>query len=102
MRHRSRRQPTIGERRPLSANGERVLVIPAAGVGSRLKAQTPKFLVPVNGRPMIDHLIELYRGWISRVVLVVSPPSVAAARAQTAGTGMPITIAVQEQPTGML
>ena len=41
---------------------ERLLIVPAAGTGSRLKSTLPKLLVPVAGRPMIDHVLALYAG----------------------------------------
>ena len=82
--------------------GQPILIVPAAGAGSRLQTSTPKFLVPVNGRPMIDRLIDLYRPHVSRIVLVVNPAFEAEARARSGGTGVPIDVAVQAQPTGML
>ena len=38
----------------------RVLIVPAAGRGQRLGSSVPKVLVPVNGRPMLHHLLDLY------------------------------------------
>ena len=52
-----------GERtlsRPADLATNRTLIIPAAGLGSRLGLNLPKVLVPVDGRPMIDWLVELY------------------------------------------
>jgi bifunctional N-acetylglucosamine-1-phosphate-uridyltransferase/glucosamine-1-phosphate-acetyltransferase GlmU-like protein len=51
----------------------RALIVPAAGVGSRLRYSGPKALFPLNGRPLLDHLIDLYRDHVDRVVLVVRP-----------------------------
>ena len=51
----------------------RLLIIPAAGLGSRLRATVPKVLVPVGGVPMLDRLLALYRDYVDRVVLIVSP-----------------------------
>ena len=51
----------------------RLLVIPAAGLGSRLGASVPKVLVRVAGETMLDRLLALYRGFVDRVVVVVSP-----------------------------
>jgi CTP:molybdopterin cytidylyltransferase MocA len=81
---------------------EPILIIPAAGIGSRLQAKQPKFLVRVNGRPMIDRLIDLYRPYVSRIILVVSPESAGDARSRAAASDIPIEIAIQQQPTGML
>ncbi len=67
--------------------GQPILIVPAAGAGSRLQTSTPKFLVPVNGRPMIDRLIDLYRPHVSRIVLVVNPAFEAEARARSGGSG---------------
>ena len=57
-----------------------VLVIPAAGLGSRLGADVPKLLVPVGGMPMIDRLERLYKEVVSRIVLIVHPSFEAAVR----------------------
>ncbi len=51
------------------------VVIPVAGVGTRLRPHThtlPKVLVPVAGRPMLGHILEELRAYdIDEVVLVV-------------------------------
>jgi len=52
---------------------ERVLLVPAAGPGSRLHAPQPKVLSLVDGRPMIDHLFQMYAPFVRRFVLVVHP-----------------------------
>lgn len=81
---------------------ERVLVIPAAGSGSRLGADVPKLLVPVNGRPMIARLLTLYEEAAAHAVVVVSP----AAKPRVAEVLRPfearVSLAVQDAPTGML
>lgn len=80
----------------------RVLVIPAAGSGTRLKSATPKALHPILGRPMLAHLLDRYRAIADRVVLVVSPTNANAIRAFTSTLDVDATFAVQETPTGML
>jgi bifunctional UDP-N-acetylglucosamine pyrophosphorylase / glucosamine-1-phosphate N-acetyltransferase len=81
----------------------RALIIPAAGVGSRLRSSLPKVLFPVNGRPMLDYLFALYGAEVQRVVLVVRPVHLAQVReACAAAAPVPCDFAVQEQPTGML
>lgn len=80
----------------------RVLVIPAAGVGSRLKTTTPKLLFPVNGRPMLDRLLHLYRHMVDRVVVVVHPSFADAVRSHVRTTAAPVDLEVQQTPTGML
>ncbi len=51
----------------------RLLIIPAAGIGSRLGADVPKVLVRVAGMTMLDRLLELYRDSVAQVVVVVNP-----------------------------
>jgi len=78
---------------------DRLLLVPAAGLGTRLGGSTPKLLVEVNGRPMIEHLLELYSALAERAVLVVHPAAEALVRARL---GDRADIAVQSEPTGML
>lgn len=77
---------------------ERMLVVPAAGLGSRLGASVPKLLALVNGRSMLDHLLELHAG-ADRVAIVVHPTAEPAIRERMRGLG---DVFVQPQPTGML
>jgi bifunctional UDP-N-acetylglucosamine pyrophosphorylase/glucosamine-1-phosphate N-acetyltransferase len=80
----------------------RLLVIPAAGRGSRLGSDLPKVLVPVAGRPMIDHLIDLYRPLVDRFAVVVHPSALARVQDHVGDSGVPPDILVQDAPTGML
>lgn len=77
---------------------ERLLIVPAAGLGSRLGGSVPKLLASVGGRAMLDHLLELHSG-VDRVALVVHPTAEAAVRTRTGGT---VDLFVQHEPTGML
>lgn len=81
-----------------------VLIIPAAGAGTRLQSTTPKVLSPVNGRPMIDHLFDRYRHAVQRVVLVVHPSFEIEVRRHVdkIGAGFDVQYAQQPEPTGML
>jgi bifunctional N-acetylglucosamine-1-phosphate-uridyltransferase/glucosamine-1-phosphate-acetyltransferase GlmU-like protein len=80
----------------------RVLVVPAAGRGTRLGASLPKVLVPVDGRPMLQHLVMLHRPFVDRLVVVASPSGLDAIAGALREWGMPATVACQEEPTGML
>ena len=51
----------------------RLLIIPAAGAGSRLGGDLPKILVPVAGRPILDRLLELYKPIADWVIVVAHP-----------------------------
>jgi bifunctional UDP-N-acetylglucosamine pyrophosphorylase / glucosamine-1-phosphate N-acetyltransferase len=81
-----------------------VLIIPAAGAGTRLQSSTPKVLSPVNNRPMIDHLIDRYRGVVQRFVLVVHPSFEHDVRRHIEETSPSVHVqyAQQAKPTGML
>lgn len=81
-----------------------VLIIPAAGAGTRLRSSTPKVLSPVNGRAMIDHLLERYRAAVRRVVLVVHPSFEAEVKRhiEQLAPALDVQYAMQPEPTGML
>jgi bifunctional UDP-N-acetylglucosamine pyrophosphorylase/glucosamine-1-phosphate N-acetyltransferase len=51
------------------------IVILAAGKGTRMNSELPKVLVPVDGRPMIEHLLNsiVMSGVDERPIVVVSP-----------------------------
>jgi len=88
----------------------RLLIVPAAGLGTRLGADRPKLLVPVAGIPMIDRLLALFAGVVSRAVVVAHPLFEQEVRQHLAepprghigGEALPVTTVVQPMPTGML
>ena len=79
----------------------RVLIVPAAGLGSRLLSPLPKLLVPVAGTPMIDRLFDLYAGPAPRTVIVCNPASRPQVEAHVR-LRPEVGVAVQPEPTGML
>jgi CTP:molybdopterin cytidylyltransferase MocA len=81
---------------------KRLLVIPAAGRGSRLESDAPKVLTRVSGRPMLDHLERLYRRAVDHTVVVTRPDDRAAVGSRLKAFGWSATVVEQEQPTGML
>lgn len=80
----------------------RVLVVPAAGLGTRLGADRPKLLVPVGGVPMIDRLLALFAGVADRAVVVVHPSFANEVRSHLERSAIPVITFVQPLPTGML
>ena len=86
----------------MTAAAPRVLVVPAAGTGSRLGSPLPKVLHPVAGRPMLDHLAALHGPHIERWHVVVRPSDREAVTAACAALGLDATIHEQPAPTGML
>ena len=80
----------------------RVLVVPAAGAGSRLRTSIPKILVPVGGRRMLDHLLALYAPWIDWLVVVAHPSFAEALRSRLRAQGTPAEVVEQRERTGML
>ncbi len=51
---------------------------------------------------MLDHLVDLYRPFVDRVVVVVAPAAEALVRRHVTARGVPADIRVQDRPTGML
>jgi len=80
----------------------RVMVVPAAGTGTRLGRELPKVLVPVAGRPMLEHLLSLYATSVERFVVVVNPAARHLVQDFLAGRPEPVEVALQADPTGML
>jgi len=80
----------------------RLLVIPAAGRGTRLGFDGPKALCPVAGRPLIAHLLDRYARWTDRVVIVAAPAALPAFRQALEPLAVPTDFVVQAEPTGML
>jgi len=80
----------------------RTMIIPAAGLGSRLGVSVPKVLALVAGRPMIDHLLALYGRTVNRFVVVASPAGRGLLEAHLRDRQEAIELAVQPEPTGML
>ena len=79
----------------------RDLIVPAAGRGTRLDPSRPKALVEVAGRPMLDHLLDLYGPVVSRVIVVASPVF-ADDFSRWAERHPHVSVAEQPVPTGML
>jgi bifunctional N-acetylglucosamine-1-phosphate-uridyltransferase/glucosamine-1-phosphate-acetyltransferase GlmU-like protein len=85
-------------------SSDTVLIIPAAGAGTRLQSTRPKVLSPVNGRAMIDYLFDRYRNVVQRVVLVVHPSFESDVRThvEQIGPHFDVQFAAQPEATGML
>jgi bifunctional UDP-N-acetylglucosamine pyrophosphorylase/glucosamine-1-phosphate N-acetyltransferase len=81
-----------------------VLIIPAAGAGTRLHSPIPKVLSPVNGKAMVEYLIERYKRAVQRFVLVVHPSFEADVKNHVAkvAPSLDVQFATQPKPTGML
>jgi bifunctional UDP-N-acetylglucosamine pyrophosphorylase/glucosamine-1-phosphate N-acetyltransferase len=77
---------------------EPVVVILAAGQGTRMRSATPKLLHPLCGRPMIDWPVRAARGAGARRIVVVDSPQ---GRLRALLADQPdVEIAVQEQADG--
>ena len=80
----------------------RLLIVPAAGLGTRLGGDRPKLLVPVGGMPMIDRLLALFAGAVDRAVVVVHPSFEREVREHLARAGRAGDDGRAATPTGML
>ena len=77
-------------------------VIPAAGRGTRLGFSSPKILYPLNGRPILDWLLDFLVPNCASLVFVLSPEGAgevkAALEQRIPGR---FAVVIQETPTGM-
>ena len=73
-----------------------VVVIIAAGVGTRMRSATPKLLHPLCGRPLINWTVEAARAAGASKVVVVDGPE----RPLDRALGGRVHVAVQERPLG--
>jgi bifunctional UDP-N-acetylglucosamine pyrophosphorylase/glucosamine-1-phosphate N-acetyltransferase len=73
-----------------------VVVILAAGQGTRMRSATPKVLHPLCGRPLVAWPVEAARSAGAAKVVVVGGPD----RALAPGLPEDVVLAVQEQPLG--
>jgi bifunctional N-acetylglucosamine-1-phosphate-uridyltransferase/glucosamine-1-phosphate-acetyltransferase GlmU-like protein len=78
------------------------MIIPAAGLGTRLHASGPKALLTVNGKTMLDHLLDLYSDCVDQFVIVLHPSFEEIVRRCCEHRAGRIRFARQDAPTGML
>lgn len=81
---------------------DRLLIVPAAGRGSRLGVQAPKALVRVAGRSMLEHLLHRHGPFVDRLIVVVAPSAIDLFSSFVAEHSAAIDLVVQPRPTGML
>jgi bifunctional UDP-N-acetylglucosamine pyrophosphorylase/glucosamine-1-phosphate N-acetyltransferase len=71
-------------------------IVLAAGLGTRMRSQTPKVLHLVAGRPLLSHVLDAVRGAGARPIVVLSKESEPA----RAIVGDDAVIAMQDPPRG--
>ncbi len=74
---------------------EKVVVILAAGLGTRMKSTLPKVLHPLAARPMLSHLIAACEPVFDRIVVVSGPDM-----SEVAKAAHPHSIVVQHERCG--
>ncbi|HEV8229372.1 MAG TPA: NTP transferase domain-containing protein, partial [Candidatus Limnocylindria bacterium] len=71
-------------------------IVLAAGLGTRMRSQTPKVLHSLAGRPLLSHVLEAIRAAGARPIVVLSKESEPA----RAIVGEDAVVALQEPPRG--
>ena len=58
---------------PQKDNANCWVIIPAAGIGSRMNSSFPKQYLALNGRPLIEHSLErfLARPWVKSIIVAI-------------------------------
>lgn len=80
----------------------RVLIVPAAGRGTRLGSPLPKLLTPVADTAMIDHVLRRHAPHVALAVVIVHPDDRPAVDVHFSNAVTPIELIEQPTPTGML
>jgi molybdopterin-guanine dinucleotide biosynthesis protein A len=82
----------------------RTLLIPAAGKGARLGSSLPKALTLLNGRPLIDFVLDASQGLFDKVVVVINPNEEQLFYSWTQTLNAPISVefAFQDVPRGSM
>ena len=80
-----------------------IMIIPAAGRGSRLQYDGPKLLYDLNGKPLLDYLLNRYSPFIDQFVIVIHPDFESAVSHYLKSIKVEnCNLDFQYQPTGML
>ena len=79
-----------------------MLLIPAAGRGTRLGGSLPKLLTPVAGRAMIDWVLDRHTQFVHSSVIVVNPADTSKVQQHLNDRYIDIRVVEQTTPTGML
>ena len=74
---------------------ERVAIVLAAGLGTRMKSSLPKVMHPLAGRPMLAHLLENASSVFDRIVIVIGHEM-----EQVAALTAPHAVVVQRERRG--
>jgi len=80
---------------------EKIAVVLAAGMGTRMDSDLPKVLVPVRGRPMIQYVLDaLSRGGVDRTIAVVGYRAELVRRALRGRPGVEFALQAEQLGTG--
>lgn len=81
---------------------QRIMIIPAAGRGTRLGHDAPKFMFPFEGKSLIENVLDIYKGVIDHFIIVVSRDGLEYARKHFNNDCQNIEFTIQKEATGML
>ncbi len=83
-----------------------IMIIPAAGRGTRLSFDGPKLLYPLAGKTLLAYLIERYQAYIDLFVIVINPDAEKAVQHELEvllrDSSIEFLINFQREATGML
>lgn len=81
-----------------SASNELIVLVLAAGKGTRMHSDLAKVLHPLNGRPMIHYVLDTARALRPRRIIVIVGHQAETVRQELAGT--PVEFAIQDEQLG--